>query len=270
MKGNYRAEVIHQMVWQLAMVTTKFRCNSIPILLNGLVCCWRCVSICVLAFAVLQVNALRAANARTVMPAAGITEQRARALELQVEKGVAATHKLLNLPGSAHNPKIVGLAKTFGLQRSIIHYNKLAVHWWSLAAKWDFVPALDRLAWAYYAGKGAPQLYVVAMQLWRAAAKRGDAEGACNLAVCYQHGWGTTCDPPKAVFWMKKAAAKGEEFALYHLGDWYADGYGLKRNQRKALICWKKAAALGGPIAKAAEARINAASAKPSNPPAKP
>jgi TPR repeat protein len=211
-----------------------------------------------------------AGNARAAVPAASITAQQAKALELQAEKGMAATNKLLKLPGSANDRKIVRFAKTFGLQRYIIHYNKLAVHWWSLAAKQDYIPALDRLAIAYYEGKGAQQLYVVAMQLWREAAKRGDEEGQADLAECYRHGWGTASSPSKAAFWMKKAAAQGFEFALYHLGNWYAGGYGVKKSQHEALTCWKKAAALGGPIANAAEARINAVSTKSANPPAKP
>lgn len=222
------------------------------------------------AFALLQTLTITIVNVRATVPATGVTAQQAKVLEVQVEKGMATTIKLLDLPGSADNHEIVGLARSFGLQRYIIHYNQLAVHWWSKAAKQDFVPALDQLALAYYEGKGVPRLYVVAMQLWRAAAKRGDVIGQANLAMCYHHGWGNAGNPSKAVFWMKKAAAQDSEFALYHLGNWYADGYGVKKNQHKALICWKKAAALGGPIAKAAMGRIKAASAKQTQAPAKP
>lgn len=226
-----------------------------------------------LAITLLLALILTAANAQATAPggATGLTAKQAKALAIRAIFGKQETKKLfMNVPRSADNPELVQLAKTFHLQYLVVHYYQHAVHWWSLAAKQDFVPALDRLAFAYYKGKGVQQLYVVAMQLWRAAAKRGDAEGQSDLAECYRHGWGTARNASRAAFWMKKAAAQGFEFALYHLGNWYAGGYGVKKSRHEALTCWKKAAALGGPIANAAEARINAVSAKPANPSAKP
>lgn len=199
--------------------------------------------------------------AQTVKAPAPMTNKQALALEAQAEAGRSATFSLLELPGSAHNPQIVRLANVYGLQHLIIHYHRLAVHWWSMAARQDYTPAMDDLALAYYTGQGTTQLYVVAMQLWGAAARRGDVAGQHNLALCYQHGWGVAANPKKAVFWMGKAAAQGEQSALYTLGNWCAAGYGMKKDLRAAVGYWKKAAARGGQIGTEANAKIAKAAA---------
>ncbi len=156
-----------------------------------------------------------------------------------------------------------------------------AFHYYSQAAKQNYLPALFQLATCYYFGHGvdinraeiksiyeriaqfadAETLYELAChyedghliesdhqeaaRLYLLAATKGNADAQYRYALCLARGKGVDKSLSESIYYLDLAGNQNHAKALYLLGKYFFEGKGVKQNEKTALVFYSKAAAMG-------------------------
>lgn len=134
-------------------------------------------------------------------------------------------------------------------KRGTEHQNiKMAVQWFSEAAKEGDAYSLYHLGVLYENGKGVLQNTAHAFCCYEKAAKKGFAHAMYNVACFYQEGKFVDRNPHQATRWFREAAKsyesdakEGQYGAYYDLGTMYESGEGVTQSIADAIDCYKKA-----------------------------
>jgi hypothetical protein len=94
-------------------------------------------------------------------------------------------------------------------------------------------------------GFGVPQNYKIAVKWYTIAAKQGNALAQFNLGVVYGDGEGVQQNNRTAVKWYRLAANQGDSSAQTNLGAMYAFGTGVLKDYVEAYK-WGNLAAANG------------------------
>ena len=113
-----------------------------------------------------------------------------------------------------------------------------------LAAKGD-ANAQYLLAEMYNDGSGVPMDEKIAVSWYSKAARLGYADAQTMLGIMYDNGAGVPQDYKKAMLWYRKAAEPGVPMAQSLLGALYAQGQGVSVNLVQALKWFTLAASTG-------------------------
>ncbi len=124
--------------------------------------------------------------------------------------------------------------------------DKLALHWFELAADQGNAYAQQMLGDAYAEGRGVPRNLKVAADWREKAAKRGNVQAQASLGKMYLYGEGVPHDDEKAEQWLHRAAVEGNSEAQFLLGKMYKAGTNsVARNETLGDNWLAKSAAQG-------------------------
>lgn len=115
-----------------------------------------------------------------------------------------------------------------------------------LAGRGDPV-ACDRVAEAYYYGRGVETNRFEAAEWYRRGAEGGNADAQASYARCLLWGAGCEKNPSAAVGWYRRAAEAGNIYACDGLAFCYLNGIGVERDDKAGFSWAWKAAAQGYP-----------------------
>ena len=141
--------------------------------------------------------------------------------------------------------------------------NKIAVKWWTRAAKQGSTNALFYKGLLYLVGPGEIQDNIFARLFnnfsvssgigivdnaaywYLLAAKQGHARAQYNLGLMYRDGYGVPQDHKTAVKWLRLAAEQGNASAQTNLGAMYYLGQGVPQDDKTAVKWFRLAAEQG-------------------------
>lgn len=131
---------------------------------------------------------------------------------------------------------------TDGVRRDL----RMAMIWYSLAAKHQHPEALHALAVAYETGEGLPANPEQAKVYYKAAALAGNADAQTVMGSYFYEGNGQIArDPVAARKWFEQAAVAAQVDAMYNLGVMTQKGEGGEKDNAKAWA-WLRMAQSGG------------------------
>ena len=113
-----------------------------------------------------------------------------------------------------------------------------AAGWFQKAAKQNNIPALRRLGWMYFKGRGVRKDFKNAEWYYRKAAEQGDPLAQYIFGRIYIYEGKSN---KEAFTWLEKAAINGHADAQYLVGRMYARGEGVSRDMEKSKF-WYEAA----------------------------
>ena len=119
---------------------------------------------------------------------------------------------------------------------------KIAINWFTLAAKQGHVKAQFVVGAMYAHGKGVAQDYKTAVNWYTLAAEQGHAKAQNNLGLMYDEGKGVAQDYKTAVKWYTLAAEQDNVLAQFNLGTMYDEGLGVAQDYVKAYMWYNIAA----------------------------
>lgn len=111
---------------------------------------------------------------------------------------------------------------------------KLAAHYFRLAADKGNIAAAYKLGEIYETGQGVTRDPVQAFSWYMKAAARNDKHGQLKVGWCYQKGIAVTADPSIAAIWYRTAAENGNIWGYHMLAFMLADGDGVKKDEALA------------------------------------
>jgi uncharacterized protein len=111
---------------------------------------------------------------------------------------------------------------------------KLAAHYFRLAANKGNVAAAYKLGEIYENGLGLTPDPVQAFQWYMKAAARSDKHGQLKVGWCYQKGIAVQPDPKIAAIWYRTAAENGNIWGYHMLAFMLADGDGVTKDVAQA------------------------------------
>ena len=123
--------------------------------------------------------------------------------------------------------------------------DKLAAHWFELAALQGNAYAQQVMGDAYSSGRGVPVNLKIAADWFEKAAKRGNIQAQLALGKMYLDGKGVAADAQQAVYWLGRAADHGNGEAEYLLGKMYLSGKRVAANPAMANDLLARSAAQG-------------------------
>ena len=123
-------------------------------------------------------------------------------------------------------------------------HKELIAKWTHLAQKCD-VKVQVNLGRTYFMGDRVPKNFKLAMKWFSLAAKQGNAEAQNMTGNMYDSGEGVLENDKTAVKWYTLAAKQGDEFGHYNLGRMYFSGSGVLTDYRRAYM-WLNLAAYNG------------------------
>ena len=129
------------------------------------------------------------------------------------------------------------------------NYAKARLVWTKLAKDGD-PDAQYNLANMYRTGRGGASDLKLALKYYTLAARKGLRLAQFNLGNIYMHGRGVAQNYEKALEWYQRAAATGYTPALINIGFMYESGYGVKKDQKVALAWYQRAGNHGSALAK--------------------
>lgn len=134
---------------------------------------------------------------------------------------------------------------------------RMAMIWYSMAARYQHPEALHAMAVAYETGEGLAADPEQAKVFYKAAALAGNADAQAVMGSYFYAGSGGIArDHVAARKWFQQAAVSAQVDAMYNLGVMTMKGEGGEKDNAKALA-WLKMAATGGqPKAAAAAATL--------------
>lgn len=134
------------------------------------------------------------------------------------------------------------------LGKGVAQDDKLAMHWFELAAKDGHLMAQLNLADMhtmrdlFMIDGDETESNLLANQYYEHAATQNVIDAQMALAKRYSTGEGIPHDMKKAFEWYQKAALLGNNEAQFHISQLYAAGFGVEKNLRLALEWNQKAA----------------------------
>jgi hypothetical protein len=130
----------------------------------------------------------------------------------------------------------------FGEYWRLVENNyEVSIKYSQASADQGYAPALNRLGFFFYSGKGVEKDCSKAIRYFQQAADQGHADAQFNLGMCYRDGEGVEKDLEKALHYFRLAADQGNSFAQVNIGACFKNGEGVEKdlNNQSTFINWQ-------------------------------